>query len=109
MQLISHAESGLEPSTSEHYVSLYRMPDGQLAGVHRLMFHWTAHIGVSELGYEDRYCFATREMADKAMTEWSGEGDPDYWHKHPRTGRRRDPETGEIWHESDKRPERVIS
>lgn len=46
-------------------------------------------------GYEDRWCYHDAETALAAATAWNGEGEPEDWHRHPRTGRRRingDPE-----------------
>lgn len=41
------------------------------------------------VGYSNRWCYHTYEAAKKAIDEWSGEGEPDGWHKNPMTGRRR--------------------
>lgn len=79
------------------YTRLRRLPDGRWIGVHRLLMHWTIHVDLHEYGYEDRYCFATQELADKAFDEWDGTGDPEGWHRHPKTGRRRDLTTGKEW------------
>jgi len=51
----------------------------------------------NEMGYEDRWCYHTKEAATAAFEAWNGEGEPDGWHRHPGTGRRRNPETGEEW------------
>lgn len=71
------------------YTHSRTLPDGRLIGVHRLLFHWTLHVGIYVDGYEDRYCYATQEGAVKAMSEWDGIGDPEGWHRHPMSGRRR--------------------
>ncbi len=42
----------------------------------------------AELGYEDRWCYV-HGHAVKALQAWNGEGEPQGWHRHPRTGRRR--------------------
>lgn len=44
----------------------------------------------NELGYEDRWCYHDLEAAKKAFDEWDGIGEPDGWHRHPKTGRRRE-------------------
>ncbi len=88
----------LDPEIIASYTFMRVLPDGRICGVHRLMFHWTVHIGLDHVGYEDRYCFLTEEMALKSLIEWNGEGDmPGDWHRHPKTGRRRNIETGEEW------------
>lgn len=104
MKVITPSESGLPPEVAEHYRLFGVLPDGRICGVHRLLFHWTMHIGVDDIGYAERYCFETFELAKTALETWSGEGDPEGWHKHPDSGRYRDPNTGDIWHESEKNP-----
>lgn len=80
-----------------HYTAMRTLPDGRIIGVHRLLFHWTLHIGITEWGYEERYCYATEAQAVAAMKEWNGEDDPGHgWHRHPESGRRRD-NTGREW------------
>ena len=80
----------------------YRVhPNGRISGVGRLVFHYTIWVDLTPWGYGERYCYQTLEGALRAQAQWSGEGDPDGWHKHPDSGRRRDPKTGEIWHESE--------
>lgn len=41
------------------------------------------------IGYDDRWCYETKEAAEKAFEAWDGNGEPDGWHRHPSTGRRR--------------------
>ena len=90
----------LYPETREYYVDVKQLPDGRFIGTMRLLFHWTIHVDIDPMGYwRERYCYATYEMAKRALDEWDGLGDPDYWHKHPDTGRRRDPVTGRIWYD----------
>jgi hypothetical protein len=81
----------------ESYIDLRQLPDGRYIGTLRLLFHWTMHIDIDFVGYADRYCFATYELAKKAFDEWTGESDPEGWHRHPMTGRRRDLATGREW------------
>lgn len=81
----------------DKYVALRVLPDGRICGVHRLLYHWTLHVDIHEDGYEDRYCYATRELAVAALETWDGQGDPVGWHRHPRTHRRRDVLTGAEW------------
>lgn len=63
-------------------------------GIKRLLFHWTMHIGMigDTVGYDDRYCYQTLDLAGRGLDEWRSrgfEGEPTGWHRHPRTGRRR--------------------
>lgn len=87
----------ISPEILSYYDAIRDLPDGRTIGVHRLMFHYTLHIGIDLWGYSDRYCFATKALAMKAFDEWDGQGDPEGWHRHPRSGRRRDLATGEEW------------
>lgn len=65
--------------------------DGLCVSSHPLLFHWT--VRVSEIGnrdtYLDRWCFATRELAETAVRNWVYGIEPTGWHRHPATGRRR--------------------
>lgn len=86
------------------YLGIRTLPDGRIIGVHRLLFHWTMHVGIDNVGYEDRYCYNDVIDAMTDLANWTGDGDPPgRWHKHPGSGRRRNPDTGFIWHESEAR------
>jgi hypothetical protein len=68
------------------------------AAIKPLLFHWTMVVGAvgDDVGYDDRWCYATEALARQHLDAWDGVGEPDGWHRHPRTGRRRDngdPET----------------
>lgn len=79
------------------YTYMRVLPDGSICGVHRLLFHWTVHIGIDWVGYSDRYCFGTEDMARSSLDAWDGNNDmPGNWHKHPVTGRCRNIKTGRI-------------
>lgn len=87
----------LPDEITQHYIHLREMPDGRLCGVMKLLFHWTLHIDIDFVGYEDRYCYRTAPAAIEALMNWDGTGDPVGWHRHPKTGRRRDLETDQEW------------
>lgn len=77
------------------YVLPHPMGDGRWCAIMPLMFHWTLHIGQigDRTGYDDRYCLRDRETAEKSLLEWAERGfagEPEYWHRHPLTGRRRE-------------------
>lgn len=65
---------------------------GHYACIWPLMF--THAIIVGKMGdddeYEDRWCYHTYADAKAALDAWNGEGEPEGWHRHPPTGRRRD-------------------
>jgi len=86
------AVSGMKPEdlpeeVTKHYRQFWILPDGRLCGLLRLLHHWTVHLDLDYVGYADRYCFMTPELAIEAMSLWDGRGDPINWHKHPSTGR----------------------
>ena len=66
--------------------------DGMYVAIKPLLFHWTMIIGEigNDFGYFDRWCYASQTLAEKAFSEWNGEGEPTGWHRHPSTGRRRE-------------------
>jgi len=80
-------------------IHVREFPDRSLAWVARFAFTHAilfAHRR-SPSGYEDRWCFESRQLAIDALKEWNRETDaePMGWHRHPDTGRRRpegDPE-----------------
>lgn len=61
----------------------------------RLLFHWTLKRGsfFDTIGYSDRWCYETEELAMEALHAFPVNPSPDYepdgWHRHPATGRRR--------------------
>jgi len=87
----------LPQAIRQEYVTMRNLPDGRLCGIHRLMFHWTMHVDIDFVGYAERYCYQSLEGALIALIQWNGSGDPEGWHRHPKTGRRRNLETGEEW------------
>jgi hypothetical protein len=48
-------------------------------------------------GYDDRWCYHSYNSAKEALDKWSFDGEPEGWHRHPASGRRRTTkEDGEI-------------
>jgi hypothetical protein len=68
--------------------------DGRWACVMKLMFHAALIVASPRAWlfgtYEDRWCYRDEAAAAKALDDWDGAGEPQGWHKHPPTGRRRD-------------------
>ena len=89
--------SDLPEDVTEHYAHMRVLPDGRICGVMRLLFHWTLHVDIDFVGYADRYCYQTKEGAVAALDNWDGIGDPEGWHRHLKSGRRRNLQTGEEW------------
>jgi hypothetical protein len=85
----------LDSETAAAYDVMRQLPDGRWCGVVRLLFHWTLHVDIDWSGYADRYCYREKLDAVRALKEWDGTGDPEGWHRHPPSGRRRDSEGNE--------------
>lgn len=68
-----------------------RLDERRYVGIMPLMFTHAIIWGyvTDPDGYEDRWCYHNAEAAITAASVWDGTGDPDGWHRHPRTGRRR--------------------
>ena len=75
----------------ERYTDLKWVGAAGWAGIRELLFTHAIIVGrVGQMStYEDRWCYATREKAQAALAAWDGNGEPDGWHRHPNTGRRR--------------------
>ena len=68
------------------------LPDGR--GIWVVPFLYTHAIIIGQQGvgyYDDRWCYATRELAIVAAVVWdpATEAEPTGWHRHPSSGRRR--------------------
>lgn len=92
-----NAVAELPAEITDEYCFIKALPDGRICGVHRLLFHWTLHVDIDLCGYAERYCYQTRDGAVAALEGWDGQGDPIGWHRHPDSGRRRDPATNREW------------
>jgi hypothetical protein len=66
--------------------------NGRLIGIAPFIYTWAIVADLSTVGYEERWCYETLLDAQTAMLDWSGEGEPTGWHRHPLSGRRRDKE-----------------
>lgn len=87
----------LDPEVVASYLMMKKLEDGRVVGIHRLFYHWTMHVDIHAVGYEDSFCYETLGGVLRAFTEWNGDGEPTGWHRNPKTGRRRDPATGREW------------
>ncbi len=70
------------------------MPNGEYAAVHQLMFHGTLVRGTlfTPEFWEERWCYVNVPAAISALLRWAAEdweGEPEGWHRHPTSGRRR--------------------
>jgi hypothetical protein len=67
-------------------------PDGRRIAVMPLLFTAAVIIGPRHNvlnPYDDRWCYHSIEAALAAVWAWDGTGEPDGWHRHPDSGRRR--------------------
>jgi hypothetical protein len=71
------------------YDNIKVLPNGDWAATHRFLFTTAIVSDLHEYGYEDRWCYHTQATAEQALEAWSGIGEPQGWHRHPGTGRRR--------------------
>lgn len=76
------------------YLDVTRTGPDTYAGIKRLMFHYTLFSGVIEFtsGWENHWCYVDYAAAKVALVDWQAAGwvgEPEGWHRNPRTGRRR--------------------
>lgn len=80
--------------TDGGYTDPRPLDDRRWVGLLRLMFTWaivTGNMGDRET-YSDRWCYHDEDVARAALEAWDGQGEPQGWHRHPISGRRRDPD-----------------
>ena len=68
------------------------LPTGDYVAVIPFLFTYGVVTGPPEhwYSYADRWCYHRLAVAVAAATAWDGTGEPEGWHRHPRTGRRRE-------------------
>lgn len=72
------------------YTNPKQFADGSFAAVFKFMYTAGIVHKLDEYGYSDRWCYHSVEDAVAALDAWDGTGEPQGWHRHPKTGRRRD-------------------
>lgn len=89
----------LKATGSEDFVersNIKMISDVEYIMIKRLLFHWTLIRGCIEdtVSYSDRWCYATKDLAIEAFAAWPYDAPVEYepvgWHRHPRSGRRRE-------------------
>lgn len=58
------------------YSSPRLLPTGEWAGLLRMIFTYALVVGIDEIGYRTRYCYARQTNAEMALEIWDGTGDP---------------------------------
>lgn len=84
------------PVDENGYIVRKRAENGREVGIMPFLWTWAIIADITETGYEERWCYHELVDALHALDEWSGEGEPQGWHRHPNSGRRVD-EKGEIY------------
>lgn len=79
-----------ETAAENGYLHFRQFEDGGDACIAPLMFTAAILYGLSDFSYEDRWCYKSVEAAKEALDAWDGTGEPEGWHRHPMTGRRRE-------------------
>lgn len=85
-----HAEAMRKHWGPAEGCSDYRMfPNSRDACILRFVFTYAIIADLERWGYGDRWCYDNYEEAKAALDAWDGEGEPQGWHRHPDSGRRR--------------------
>lgn len=68
-----------------------RLDDTRYIGIKPFLYTYAVIWGYlnNDYVYEDRWCYHTAVEAAVAATVWDGTGEPQGWHRHPASGRRR--------------------
>ncbi len=86
----------MDTSIEEEYINVVEFPSGRKAGLMSLMYTWAIIADITWFGYENRWCYSTLTDAQGALDDWNGEGEPQGWHRHLPSGRRRDKDGNDI-------------
>ena len=72
-----------------HYVR--DLGDGRWAAIYQFAFTTAIIVGKvgDTTGYDDRWCYESAIAAWTNLQIWNGTGEPNGWHRHPSSGRRR--------------------
>lgn len=57
------------------YRAVRILPDGSIAAIGDLLFTRALFLGCTQWGYERRFCFENRPLADQRFTELQSDGD----------------------------------
>lgn len=80
-----------KPDWLADYPVVERKGDAGWCALERFAYTFAILAGCDRGGYRDRWCYESRAQALRAFQSWSGAKgtEPDGWHRHPDTGRRR--------------------
>jgi hypothetical protein len=71
------------------YLDYRKYPNSMDACIAPFIFTHAIIADLDTCGYGDRWCYHSYAAAKAALDAWDGEGEPQGWHRHPDTGRRR--------------------
>lgn len=57
------------------YIDVKVLPDGSVAALGDLLYTRAIHLGCTELGWDRRFCFSDRSLADRCYAELQSEND----------------------------------
>lgn len=66
----------ISDSTLDHYAAVRYMPDGSVAGIMAFIYTTGLCVGITDIGYERRFCYARHIDALEALLAWDGTADP---------------------------------
>jgi hypothetical protein len=87
------SEKIIQVCEANGYTDYVELANGRDACIAKLIFTWALLADIDRSGYGDRWCYESYEEALVALAAWEhrgGEGEPNGWHRHPDTGRRRE-------------------
>lgn len=76
----------------EGFVVKRELGDGRAVWIYPLLYTHSICIGrINYPVYDDRWCYADRAKAEAALVAWNPltQKEPEGWHRHPDSGRRR--------------------
>lgn len=80
---------------SQGYYNIQKK-DGEWCAMLKYAYSVAIIAGLNEYGFENRWCYHDPEVALEQFIKWDGTSEPDYWHRHVPSMRRRNPENEDI-------------
>lgn len=83
---------GFRTALVRHLDGTLDAPDARFVAVVPFLYTWGVIVGPvvhAATGHDDRWCYKTLDVAVAAAWAWDGRGEPEGWHRHPTSGRRR--------------------
>ncbi len=61
------------------YYAIRKLPNGELAGLQRMLYTTGLFTGLNEVGWRTRFCFEDPAEALASLMNWDGKGFPPGW------------------------------